>query len=148
MIRIRELEPYLCLPTTSIRAAMTRLNASDQLFQLIVDADHVLLGTLTDGDVRRALLRGLSLDVPIEQCMHTEFIAGRVGADAENQALLRSSFRLVNFVPLVDDKGRIAEILVRDDPRTGVSYALVMAADQIRRPRRRSHCCRSATGRS
>ncbi len=112
---------------------MARLDASDQLFQLIAGHDRVLVGTLTDGDVRRALLRGLSLDAPVGQCMHTKFIAGRVGSDAENQALLHTGHRLVNFVPVVDEMQRVVEVLVRQDQRTGVTRALVMAGGFGRR---------------
>ena len=117
----------------SVRDAMARLNASDHLFQLIADEDRVLQGTLTDGDVRRALLRGISLDAPVKDCMHTAFVAGRAGADAENEILAKSGKRLVNFVPLVDEKGRVVEVLIPQGQTAGVAHALVMAGGFGRR---------------
>jgi dTDP-glucose pyrophosphorylase len=133
MIRIIELESYLCEPAISVRKAMERLNASDHLFQLVAADDRVLLGTLTDGDVRRALLRGISLDTPVRECMHKEFVSGRKGADAENAVLLQSGRRLVNFLPIVDEKGHILEVLVPQGPTTTVARALVMAGGFGRR---------------
>ena len=133
MIRIRDLDVYLCPPTLSMRDAMARLNASDHLLQLVVDQDKVLVGTLTDGDVRRALLRGLSLDAAVAECMHAKFVAGRVGADTENRSLLFSDRRLVNFVPVVDGEGRVREVLIRSGQRAGATEALIMAGGFGRR---------------
>ncbi|MCK6546322.1 nucleotide sugar dehydrogenase [Myxococcota bacterium] len=42
---------------------------------LVVDGDHKLLGTVTDGDVRRALLRSSSLDTPVSEAMRKNPIA-------------------------------------------------------------------------
>jgi dTDP-glucose pyrophosphorylase len=133
MIHIRDLRPYLCRPTMSIRDAMARLNASERLFQLIANEDRVLLGTLTDGDLRRALLRGLSLDRPVKECMHTEFVSACAGADSEKQALSLSNKRTVNFVPIVDDEGCVVEAFVREGQGICVAHALIMAGGFGRR---------------
>ena len=132
MLRIRELNSYICRPTMPVRGAMARLNASDQLFQLIVSEDGALLGTLTDGDIRRALLRGVALDAPVEECMHTQFIAARAG-DALNEALSGMGARGVNFLPVVDDKGKLVEVMVSQDQRSSPAHALVMAGGFGRR---------------
>ena len=39
----------------------------------LVVNENESLGTVTDGDFRRALLRGLSMQTPVEQFMHREF---------------------------------------------------------------------------
>lgn len=127
MIRIRDLEPYLCAPSMSVRDALARLNASEHLFQLIAEQDRVLLGTLTDGDVRRALLQGVSLDAPVSECIRTDYIAGCAGTEGANQALLRESPRPVDFVPVVDERGRVVEVLVRDGAAAPIAHAIVMA---------------------
>jgi dTDP-glucose pyrophosphorylase len=127
------LGPYLCPPTTSIRDAMARLNASDWLFQLIADERRLLLGTLTDGDLRRALLQGISLDRPVKECMHKEFVAVTAGTDAEKQALSLSTQRFVNFMPVVGDQGRVVDVFVRDGQRVSITQALIMAGGFGRR---------------
>lgn len=133
MTRITTLDSYLCAPEMPIRDALARLNASDHLFQLVAGPERRLLGTLTDGDVRRALLRGTSLDAPVEQAMHRGFLAGRAGKDAKNWALLAADTRLLTFLPVLDEGGVVAEVLVRALRDSGIESALVMAGGFGRR---------------
>ena len=52
-----------CAPTTAtIRDALEVVDRSGNLVCLLVDADNRLAGLLTDGDLRRAFLKGTSLD--------------------------------------------------------------------------------------
>lgn len=58
-------------PTTSIREAMEVIDRTGAQIALVVDDRLRLLGTFSDGDARRALLRGLALTDPVAQGMHT-----------------------------------------------------------------------------
>ena len=71
---------------------------------MVVDAGGVLVGVLTDGDIRRAMLRGQTPDEAVRLAMRTDFVSLRVEADTAeiNHAL---SDRIA-FVPLVDSAGR------------------------------------------
>ncbi|MEM9696275.1 MAG: nucleotidyltransferase family protein [Myxococcota bacterium] len=51
-------------PQATIREAMTALDAAGLQIGLLLEADGTLVGALTDGDVRRALLRGKGMDEP------------------------------------------------------------------------------------
>jgi len=51
---------------SSLQQAIGCLNDSSAQIVLLVSSGDILEGTLTDGDIRRGLLRGLSLDSPIE----------------------------------------------------------------------------------
>lgn len=55
----------------SLEQAIEVLDKAALRIALVVDEADVLLGTLTDGDVRRALLRHLSLDTPVHEVMNT-----------------------------------------------------------------------------
>jgi len=132
MTRLTSLDAYCCSPDTSIRDALARLNATEHVFQLIVQPGQRLLGTLTDGDVRRALLRDVSLDAQVEQAMHTSFLAGRAGEAEANLIRLAEDDRLVTFLPVLDDQGDVVEVLV-SGPDAGISRALVMAGGFGRR---------------
>ena len=51
-----DLNPLLIAPHRTIRDALTRLNATRHLLQLVVSGEGMLLGTITDGDIRRTLV--------------------------------------------------------------------------------------------
>jgi len=131
MIAINDLGLVTCQSGVSIREAMARLNANPYVFQVVVDATGRLVGTLTDGDVRRGLLRGVGLDRPVSECMQREPTTGRFGGDledAENAHKLPTVQSRVAFLPIVDEQGLLRQVLVL--PRTPLppqSVALVMA---------------------
>jgi len=67
-----------CAPTTAtIRDALEVVDRSGNLVCLLVDDDDRLAGLLTDGDLRRAFLKGTSLDdVALDHATHTpHFVA-------------------------------------------------------------------------
>ena len=55
----------------SLDQAIEVLDKAALRIALVVDESDILLGTLTDGDVRRALLGQLSLDTPVREVMNT-----------------------------------------------------------------------------
>jgi D-glycero-alpha-D-manno-heptose-7-phosphate kinase len=77
---------------------------------LVVDADQRLLGVLTDGDVRRALLGGRSLDDPIALVMSRAPTVADV--DASPHELLRLFDRHIRHLPLVDRDNRVVDLVL------------------------------------
>jgi predicted transcriptional regulator len=60
------------LPLNSnIKQAIAKLNDTGLQIVLVLDENDILLGTVTDGDIRRGLLRGLTLDEPIDSVMRS-----------------------------------------------------------------------------
>jgi dTDP-glucose pyrophosphorylase/CBS domain-containing protein len=127
MIRISETSPYLCCDTATVREVLARLNATKHLFQLVVDSDGRLLGTVTDGDVRRAVLAGATLKDPVSACLHRNPIVGRVGSDTDNLDKFRRLDSAKPFLPILDDTGRVREVIAPNDPTARTETALVMA---------------------
>jgi dTDP-glucose pyrophosphorylase len=90
----------------SIRQAMEAIDRSSLQIALVVDGNDRLLGTVTDGDIRRGLLRGLNLDSPAAQVMNPKPKVARQGMSrAEFIELLRRHD--LHHLPLVDDSGRL-----------------------------------------
>lgn len=90
--------------TTSLREALAPLDRSGLGFLLIVDEKGVLVGVLTDGDIRRALLRGGAPDDSVRDAMREDFV--RLPVDASPADVNHALSDRVAFVPLVDDEGR------------------------------------------
>lgn len=73
---------------------------------LVVNKSGRLVGTLTDGDVRRALLKGAMLDSPLMPYVRTEFIAVSPAA-GRTEVLDLMQARLIDQIPIVDKAGRL-----------------------------------------
>lgn len=125
--RLTDLLPLTCSGSISMRELLARINASPYLFQVVVDAQNRLVGTATDGDVRRALLAGESLDAPADVCMQRQPQVGYPGDREGNRRRLAAIRSIVPFLPLVDTAGRPVEILIRRDLALAPAAALVMA---------------------
>lgn len=93
----------------TMREVMERLNSGVLGIVFVVDANQVVEGVLTDGDIRRAILEGAELNSLASPYIKRDFIYGKVSAPhAENVALLNERVR---HVPLLDDLGRVVDFL-------------------------------------
>ncbi len=109
---------------------------------LIVEADRSLLGIVTDGDIRRAILAKLDFNESVQTLLNgkagTAFatpITAPVGTDRKACLELLQQHRILHL-PLVDEDGRVAGLVTRDDflPSQAVPVqAVVMAGGAGRR---------------
>jgi dTDP-glucose pyrophosphorylase len=105
----------LCVPPdTTIRATLEAITKNGRQVALVTDPDDRLLGIVTDGDVRKALLRGAALEAPVGEYMNESPITGgaRLGR-AEAGELMRA--RGIRHLPLVDDAGRLVDVIFLQD---------------------------------
>lgn len=81
---------------------------------LVVDEARRLVGLMTDGDIRRALLRGVTVDDPIAPHMQRNFVSVATTAGrAEVIDLMQA--RYIQQIPVVDGDGRLVGLhLLRD----------------------------------
>src|SRR5690349_19461592 len=89
----------------SIRDAMTAIGCGAIGIALVVDADGRLVGTVTDGDVRRALLEGAALAHPVAAHMQRGFTTLRPEV-GRTEALDVMRARVISQIPIVDVAGR------------------------------------------
>lgn len=91
-------------------------NLDDSALQiaLVVGPDGVLLGTVTDGDIRRGLLRGLDLTSPMEGIIHREplVVPPQLGHDVVLQLMRANKIRQL---PVVDEERHAVGLHVWDD---------------------------------
>lgn len=64
---LKQIEEILISPTASISEAMQLLDRTAEQVILLIDDNHKLIGTITDGDIRRAILSGLPLGASVEK---------------------------------------------------------------------------------
>ncbi len=95
-----------------IRAIET-IDRTDARIALIVDGSGKLIGSATDGDIRRALLRGEKLEAPVKIAMHTSPYA--MPLDTPRQSILDMMQSVgIKQVPLLSPDGTIAGIVTYD----------------------------------
>ena len=64
----------ICIPPdTNLLEAMSVIDKGSQQLALVVNSKKVLLGIITDGDIRRALLRNISLKDSVDKLMNKEY---------------------------------------------------------------------------
>lgn len=107
-------ELTLITPETILRDALDVIDKAGSQIALVVDADRHLLGTLSDGDMRRALMRGVSLDDPVISAMNRN---PRVAShDEDLQSVVAHIRRLgLHHMPRVDRNNRIVGLTLLDD---------------------------------
>ena len=107
-------ERTLIAPDASLRNALRNIDATGAGMALVVDADRRLLGTLSDGDIRRALIRGDDLDGPCGPVANPAPSVAPAHLDpASRLGLLRS--RRLRQLPLVDAGGQVVGLSTTAD---------------------------------
>ena len=132
-----ELSAFTLSLGESLRAAMETMTRSGKQIVLVVDADRRLAGVVTDGDIRRAILRGVSIDTKVDEVVNRKPLVGPAGLSA-SEALQIMRARSVRHLPLLDAERRVADMLRLEDlvavpPLT--SRAVIMAGGEGRRLR-------------
>jgi dTDP-glucose pyrophosphorylase/predicted transcriptional regulator len=111
---MKQWQQTLIGPDTTLRDALAAIDKAGCQIVLVVDAERRLLGTLSDGDARRALLRGLSLTDKVTDAMHRSPTTVMSGTPRDVQlATMRS--RGIHQLPLVDASGLVVGLVTLDE---------------------------------
>lgn len=130
------LEKILATEESSLRAAMVCVDRGAKGIALVVDEHRHLIATLTDGDLRRAVLAGLNLDLPIATLLEKIRSQGKhapitLPINSTKDAIIgEMKTKAIRQIPLVDEQGRVIELAVLDElveEPTAPVHAVVMA---------------------
>jgi len=101
-------------PETALQDVIRGITETGKQIALVVDGDAKLLGTITDGDIRRGILRGLGLDAHARDVMKENPIVA--GPDLARDVLLGyMRDGRVKQLPIVDKDGRLVGLELLDD---------------------------------
>lgn len=109
--------------------AIAKIDAGSIQIALVVDATGKLKGTVTDGDVRRGLLKGIPLNAPVEKIMRKDPITVKA-SDDHRLAMELMRQKKIHQVPVLDDSGNIVDVRVMDELLTSAaldSWVVLMA---------------------
>jgi dTDP-glucose pyrophosphorylase len=104
----------LISPHTTILKAIEIIDVGALQIALVVDDSNKLVGTVSDGDVRRAILKGISLDRCVSEIM---FIEPTVAGSQESRDEIMTTMRIKQLrqIPIVDKDGCIVGLDLWDD---------------------------------
>ena len=105
---------YFITTEAKIRQAILTINQSGIQIALVVDEEQRLIGTVTDGDNRRGLLRGDTLETPVVQVMHREFRFVREEVE-EQEVLSMMRQEVLNQIPMLDSQGRVVRLFLFEE---------------------------------
>ena len=93
--------------------ALRSLNSikAEPLVLCVVDDNGHMVGTLTDGDSRRALISGVSVNDKVDKVMHCNFNFLRKGVDDDVQHLREQKQKQMKLVPVLDSDNHIVDII-------------------------------------
>lgn len=118
MLRKHELAKFICTEQHTLRDVLSIINENYGGIAFVVDESNQLKRTITDGDIRRAILAGSTIDSTVEQ-FQADF-PGReptVAHQNETPAQMRELMLRdhIRQLPLVDNEYRIMDIVLLDD---------------------------------
>ncbi|MCR5482417.1 MAG: nucleotidyltransferase family protein [Clostridia bacterium] len=105
------LENYLIAGDVTIRKAMEKLNIGNKIL-FVVESEKKLIGTITDGDIRRWILASNSIDEPVTKAMN--MVPKTVGQNEKSKARLYIKELKLTAIPVVDDCNHIVDIVCWD----------------------------------
>ena len=119
---------YLVYGDHTVHDALVQLNNlhSVSMTLFVMDEQDRMIGTLTDGDIRRALVSGYSLDSKTEEVMHKSFSFISDKRDIRKLRELRN--RSILLVPLLDKDGKLLEIIDLSKSKSSLPIDAVLMA--------------------
>ena len=99
-------------PDITIRQAMKKYSQADRKCLIITDDKNNLLGTLSDGDLRRVILNGVSISFPVKDIFNkkpTVLLKGEYSVEEAKKLFTLNKFDLI---PVVNEDGKLEDILL------------------------------------
>lgn len=100
---------FICKETVNIVDAMSQIDKNAKGILLVVDDNERLVGTLTDGDIRRWILNKGDLLSPIHMAMNKE--PKSLNSDKKNNAIQYMRNNQITAVPIVDEYNAVKDII-------------------------------------
>ena len=132
----KNLKNCLAFESDSIRKCIIKLEKSTKQIIFIINKNKVLLGSLTDGDLRRAILNNYDLDDKIEKIYKKKPIKiSRLIPNSEALEIMQKN--KINQLPIVDKKNKIISFYTRnffkEEKNLNLSDFVIMAGGKGKR---------------
>lgn len=132
-----KIEKVLINPNSTIRDAINQLNETALQILVVCNQQNQIIGIIMDGDIRRAIIKGVSLDEKVKNIMNKNPKFLKIGFTEEmaKQTFLKYG---VKRIPIVDDDMRVVDVLKIEDfieikKKIKSNYVVIMAGGRGKR---------------
>lgn len=121
--KAHRLDPFVLHQSATILDALVRIDLNRKGFLIVLDDAQRVYGTLTDGDVRRAFIRGADTSCEIQTICTRKFRSLPI---SEGISMAAELFKAegIQFIPILDEDGKLANILTKGQMQTLLLYDL------------------------
>jgi dTDP-glucose pyrophosphorylase len=113
IIKYKNFKKNLVIEDTDIFTAIKIINNNNLKFLLILNKIQKLVGTITDGDLRRAIIKKIDLKSKIKFIMNKNYIYSDKKI-SNNFGLLTLKKEMVEFLPIIDKNKKIEYLIIPD----------------------------------
>ena len=113
-------------PYENLRTTLECLEESALQIILVIDKNDKLLGVVTDGDVRRAILKSLGMETVVTEIMATDPQCGAPG-DSRDMLLNRMRSESIQQMPVVDENGILVDLILFENRGSLPNNIVLMA---------------------
>lgn len=132
-----KIQGSLIRPTDTMDVALRVIDGCGGKLALVLNDAGQLVGTVSDGDARRALLRGLTLSTPVSEVMNRHPTV--ITPDSDHEAVLQvMRDRVLRHVPVVNAQGHVVALHAIEDfitPAPRDNWVVLLAGGEGRRLR-------------
>lgn len=124
-----QIRSWFVTEDNTIRETIETIDRVGKGIALVIDNDERLLGVVTDGDIRRTILKGVVLGKPVKEIMNSSFTFVTKGYSS---ILVENLFRVkrIRHIPVLDNNMRVIDVIFHNDvinKPVKNNYALIMA---------------------
>lgn len=121
-----QLNKFLIVETASVRSALTKIESNHHGIVLTMDHSGAVNGLATDGDIRRRLLKGGTLDEAIGSYANRSFVWAK--PETSRESLIKKLDHRIRLIPILDNEHRLVGIVSRDNLPVQVEEAVYARA--------------------
>ena len=105
-------DKYVINENASVKEALLKVEDNHYGMIFTKKSSGKIIGLATDGDIRRALLRGITLDDSISNCVNNDFVWADAGSSREQ--LIKRLDSHIKYIPILDKSKKLVSIISRD----------------------------------
>jgi dTDP-glucose pyrophosphorylase/predicted transcriptional regulator len=126
---MKNIENIKIFQTSTLNNALKKMDDGGIKIVLVIDKEDKLLGTLSDGDIRRGLLNGMDLNSTIESIFFKKPTIAKI-SDSKEEILKLALSKQIDQIPIIDENGKIQSIYLLHEflkPKKKTNKVVLMA---------------------